>query len=183
MIRGTGRESCFYLERLVAKLTFYKTSSKQMRRVATVIWSSRELTYPFPKALLKMRFLFPRWDMLVSGFRECIPAWFPSVFSIMITKLARFRRIRISVVFLIFGTCSDGKIILFYSPKTNMKPKNGGLEDLFPFPRGWKSQVLEPFNFGGGNCESQVVGSSPMVTKTPPSHPENPSQKMTWNPE
>ena len=31
--------------------------------------------------------------MLVSGFRECIPAWFPSVFSIMITKLARFGRI------------------------------------------------------------------------------------------
>ena len=27
---------------------------------------SRELTYPFPKALLKMIFLFPRWDVLVS---------------------------------------------------------------------------------------------------------------------
>ena len=27
---------------------------------------SRELTYPFPKAVWKMNFLFPRWDMLVS---------------------------------------------------------------------------------------------------------------------
>jgi len=27
---------------------------------------SRELTYPIPKALLKMIFLFPRWDMLIS---------------------------------------------------------------------------------------------------------------------
>ena len=27
----------------------------------------RELTYPIPKALLKMIFLSPRWDMLISG--------------------------------------------------------------------------------------------------------------------
>jgi len=27
---------------------------------------SRELTYPLDKAYLKMMFLFPRWDMLIS---------------------------------------------------------------------------------------------------------------------
>ena len=51
---------------------FVVLESKALRQLYHGSWfwdvlgiPSRELTYPLLKALLKMIFLFPRWDMLV----------------------------------------------------------------------------------------------------------------------
>ena len=67
---------CFFMQRTVHSFQkklpqhwvgFYGLSknSKQKSQLDTTCIPSWELTYPLKKALLKMIFLFPRWDMLV----------------------------------------------------------------------------------------------------------------------
>ena len=88
-----------------------------------------------------MLFLFPRWDMLVSGFRECIPAWFPSVFSIMITKLARFGRILV-LFFEFLAPVQMAKSFYFTPPKQTWNPKMEVWKICFLFQGGENLRFL-----------------------------------------
>ena len=52
---------------------------------------SWELTYPLPKAVLKMVFLFPRWDILVPWRVDCIALLFGSLLSAAVLFQLKFR--------------------------------------------------------------------------------------------
>ena len=80
---------------------------------------SRELTYPLLKALLKMIFLFPRWDMLVPWrvYSWCLNHAFPFTLLHLQVTFASSR----------FSLLSEAKLCMVYEPNPS-----GGIRPTTP---------------------------------------------------
>jgi len=121
---------------------------------------SREITYPLFKALLKMIFLFSRWDMLVSEkvYKTSTSWWFQTIWKIFI-KLDHFPKFQ--------GESKEHlkpPIATLTPQRINMEHNHGALvQIIFPPFHGWfvgEPAVHLPGCFFVGPWDHWRVGSS-----------------------